>query len=170
MFERILIAIDRDSSNALLQGMVLARAHGAEVVLFTMLPHLPIAMAESMAIAAISAHDLSQASDVEAKRLLLDAEHQADDAGVAHASVIGCGVDAAKCIIEAARTHQCDLVVVESKGVNAIRRLLSGSPIPGLITQAPMAILVCKPGHAGTCVARSQGMSAGRVQGEYAEQ
>lgn len=146
MFQRILIVVDRrvSAGSALEQGVELAATHGAEVVLFTMLPELPIAMADAMAFAVVSSGDFSAAAGDDARRVLVEAARVAEDAGVASRAMIGCGDDAGDCIVEAARKHGCDLIVVASRGANAVLRLLNGSPIPGLISESSIPVLVCK--------------------------
>lgn len=146
MFQRILIVVDRraSASAALEQGVELAAIHAAEVVLFTMLPELPIAMADSMAFAVVSSGDFSAAAADDARSVLRAASRVAENAGVHAIALVGCGDDAADCIVQAARTHDCDLIVVASRGANAVLRLLNGSPIPGLISESSIPVLVCK--------------------------
>jgi fructose/tagatose bisphosphate aldolase len=52
--------------------------------------------------------------------------------------------DDAKAIVTAAQKRRCDLIVVGSEGRNAVLRLMMGSVIPGLITAAPVPVLICK--------------------------
>lgn len=49
-------------------------------------------------------------------------------------------------LISLAQTEGCDTIIIASNGRSALARLLAGSLIPGLITYAPMPVLVCQ-GH-----------------------
>ena len=47
-------------------------------------------------------------------------------------------------IIEAARTHQCDLIVMASHGRSGIRRLLMGSETMHVLTHSHTPVLVLR--------------------------
>lgn len=148
MVKRILIVVDPSpaAQSAIDEGVGLAAVHDAEVVFFHMLPQYPIPMVEEL-IWTIQAEDaFDRAARAEGQRLLAAAAAVAERAGVMHRSVVRQGQDTVTGIVDAARRRRCDLVVVASEGSNAVMRLMNGSVIPGLISAAPMPVMVCK-GH-----------------------
>lgn len=146
MFKRILIVVDARpvSRAAVKEGVVLARVHGAEVTFFYVLPHYPVPMMDGPLWTNLSEQDFDREAKAGAGRLLAAAAVVADKAGVSHRAAMDRGEDDAECIVDAAQRRRCDLIVVASEGRNAVLRLMMGSVIPGLITAAPMPVMVCK--------------------------
>jgi nucleotide-binding universal stress UspA family protein len=159
MYKRIMIVVDEGAvaRAALNEGLQLARIHGAEVVLFHVLPNyvFPIADAPPMVYMSPEQHK----KDVErlAARLLASASGEAARMGLKVVSAIGSNADAATCIAEAATERHCDLIVVGSHGRNAMQRLIFGSVVTRLITFAAAPVLVCKPAER---VRNAQGRNA----------
>lgn len=147
MYQRILVVVDNRpvARAAILEGTALAQAHGAEVVFFSVLPSYTLPIADMPVFADVSPQQFEREAQAEVDRLLAGASVVADKAGVRSRTASGSGEDDAAAIIDAARRRRCDLIVVASEGRNAIVRLLTGSPIPGLITASPLPVLVCKP-------------------------
>lgn len=146
MFKHILIVVDsRPVSRASVKkGVALAKVHGSKLLFFHALPRYPVAQVEVMAWNILSEEDFDREARAGAERFLAAAAVVADKAGVSHQSVMDRGEDEAKCIVRMAQRRRCDLIVVGSEGRNAVLRLMMGSVIPGLITAAPMPVLVCK--------------------------
>jgi nucleotide-binding universal stress UspA family protein len=133
---------------AIEEGVALARVRGAEVLFFHVLPRCPMPMVDELLWTAPSEEEFDRLARADGQRLLGAAAALADRAGVMHRCAFGKGPDDATSIVEAARRRRCDLVVVASEGRNALMRLMTGSVIPGLITSAPMPVMVCKGGDA----------------------
>ena len=146
MFKRILIVIDeRPASHAALgEGIALAKAHGSELVFFSVLPRYTVPMADMPAFMAVSPQEFQTVAESNARKGLAQATAAAERAGVMSRTGFGSGDDDARCIVDAARKRRCELIVVASEGRNALVRLLTGSVIPGLITSSPIPVLVCK--------------------------
>lgn len=147
MYKRILIVVDERpvARSAIAEGTALARAHGAEVLFFCVLPSYVMPFADMPVFADISIKDFERDVRTRANELLSAAADVAERAGVMWRKASGGGnEDSAKVIVEAARRRGCDLIVIASQGRNAMLRLLMGSAIPGLITEAPMPVLVVK--------------------------
>ncbi|MDH4288540.1 MAG: universal stress protein [Aquincola sp.] len=146
MFKRILIVVDPRpvARIAVKDGTALAKVHGAEVIFFYTLPHYPVPTVDAPLWISLSEDDFESAARSEAGRMLAAAAVVADKNGVKHRSAMGRAHDDAKEIIDVARARRCDLIVVGSEGRNAVLRLVLGSVIPGLITAAPMPVMVCK--------------------------
>jgi nucleotide-binding universal stress UspA family protein len=146
MFKRILIVVDpRAVSRAAVGvGAALAHTHGAEVVLFYVLPRFSVPVADMPPFLPTSPQEFQQAAQAAADKALKAACALCDRAGVVSKSVTGSGEDDARVIVEAARKRRCDFIVVASEGRIALLRLLTGSVIPGVITASPVPVLVCK--------------------------
>jgi len=146
MYKRILIVVDHRpvSQAAVKEGTALAKSHQAELVFFTVLPRYSVPVADTPPFPMVAPHEFELAAKASAKKWLAAATAVADKAGVSSRSATGSGEDDSHCIVDAARRRRCDLIVVATEGRNALLRLLTGSVIPGLITAAPMPVLVCK--------------------------
>lgn len=144
MYKRILVVVDSDPARraAVRHGVALASVHGAELVFFTVLPRYVMPVAEMPAMGLASPHEFQRAAMASAHRILAAAAAFADKAGVRSTAVVDAGPDDAGCIVEAARKKKCGLIVLEASGDNAVMRILSGSAVPGLITRAPVPVLV----------------------------
>jgi nucleotide-binding universal stress UspA family protein len=147
MYKRILIVVEPRpiARAAVSEGVAVAQAHGAEALFFALLPRYSVPVLDTPPFVIESPQAFQQAARANADRLLAAATVVADRAGVKSRSSHGGGEDDVHCIVDAARKRRCDLIVVASEGRNALMRLLTGSVIPGLITQAPMPVLVVKP-------------------------
>ena len=77
------------------------------------------------------------------QRVLADAAHQADDAGVDYETIAGTG-DVVETICDVARRKQARLIVVGSHGWNALRRAVFGSVSSGVLHAAPCPVLVVR--------------------------
>jgi len=146
MYERILIVVEqREFARAALhEGLRLATLHGSEVTLFTMLPSYPMPIGDVPLYDGVSTREFEQAAKAGAERVLAAAHVAADKAGVVARGSIGKGDDPVKAAVDAVKRRRISLVVVASEGRNALMRLLTGSIIPGLITQSPVPVLVVK--------------------------
>lgn len=78
-----------------------------------------------------------------AERTLSAAIALAEASDVFSIKVIGTAEHAAAYVAEEASRRRCDLIVVATEGRNALMRLLTGSIVPGLITNATMPVMVC---------------------------
>lgn len=151
MYRRIMIVVDDKpaAQAAIDEGTSLAARHGAEAVYLALMPAYPVALADEMSVSSIAPEAFRQAALAQADQVLSAAMSTALRAGVVARKTHGPEGGDARCIVEAARRRQCDLIVVGSEGSNAVVRLLNGSLVPGLITAADMPVLVCKePGAA----------------------
>lgn len=146
MHDRILIVVDDASTSepAVQEGLALARALGAEVVLLGVMPMQGAPVADMPVMGLVGCADFEPLARDDAQRRLQAATDAADRAGVRSRSLVGEGLDPVHSIAEAAQSLHCGLIVVGSEGRNAVMRLLTGSVIPGLITHARVPVLVCR--------------------------
>lgn len=167
MYKRILIVVDRRpvSRAAVKEGVAMAAAQGAELVLFHVMPRYSVPMADMAPFAMTSLEDFRQSARAAADRLLSTAAARAEKAGVKAHRLTGSGDDDALCIVEAARKRRCDLIIAASEGRNALMRLLTGSVIPGLITASTVPVLVVKAADRSKSAARAAVVPARPRQG-----
>lgn len=146
MHQRILVVIgnEEDSRAAVSESLALARVHGAELLLFPVLPRYVLPVADMPMVGSLSPDDFQREVTGNAERQLGAAKALADAAGVPSRQALGAGLDDAQCIVEAAQTHRCQAIVVASAGGNAVMRLVGGSVIPGLITLSTLPVLVVR--------------------------
>lgn len=145
MYKRILIVVESDLTSrvAIKEGLALAKVHDAEVVFFSVLPRYVPPMGDMPVLGTLSPDEFDDNARSDAERLLAKAVRLGERADVRCTSAIGTGAADAVCVADAARKRRCGLIVVSSVGSNAVVRLLTGSVIPGLITQATVPVLVC---------------------------
>jgi nucleotide-binding universal stress UspA family protein len=146
MHRRLLIVLDARTvaKAALREGITMAKAFGADVLFLSVLPNYSVALADVPPLATVSPHEMMQTAKDDLTAQLDEAVRAAAKSGVVARSLLTSGEDDAQCIVEAAQTQRCDLIVIATEGRNALVRLLTGSPIPGLITASPVPVLVCK--------------------------
>jgi len=145
MYHRILVVVaDHPSSQvAISHGLCLAKGLGAEVVFTHALHHYPLAVADMPPVVTIAPDEMARQSADLGARLLAEAQARAAAKGVtAHAMLLDT-VNDVDAINTLAHEQSCDFIVIGTEGGNALVRLLTGSAVPGLITRAPVPVMVC---------------------------
>jgi nucleotide-binding universal stress UspA family protein len=145
MFKHVLIATDGSelAQKAVAHGFALAKALEARVTVVTVTdiyptgPYSPIPLPSMIehyeAAAALSAANiLSSVSDVATKR------------GVSCATMHVKDQTPAQGILDAARQHACDLIVIASHGRRGMARLLLGSQAQKVMTLSTLPVLICR--------------------------
>jgi nucleotide-binding universal stress UspA family protein len=157
MYRRILILVDSRPAtrSAVLEGTALAKVHGAEVTFLSILPSFVLPVADMPLFSSLSIDEFEREAKAAADRMFAAATVVAQRAGVTSRTVSAGGEVASKVIVNVARRRRCDVIVVASEGRNALLRLLTGSVIPGLITDSPVPVLVCKQRAKGRPEARA---------------
>lgn len=149
MFKRILVVLEREpqAAAAIEVGLQLARRCDAKVLFYSGLPRQrpPAFDVPEAAIGAIG--DLPDDARDQVDRALAQAQATAERMEVMSTTAIVPGDDQVRCIIQSARAARCDLITLATEGSNAVVRLLTGAIVPGLVTQSPVPVLVCKPRH-----------------------
>ena len=145
MYKHILIPIDGSATadKAIEAGIDFARGAKARVTLFTALPeYQPPGDAELMARRAISLWDHERISRDNAQAILLPAADRLRAAG------IECETAYAECnrpheaIIDAARAHGCDLILMSSHGRRGLSELWYGSETHAVLKHSSIPTLV----------------------------
>lgn len=147
MYERMLIVVGLEPATqaAVSEGIGLAQAQGSEILFFAVQPQQGVTAADISLMGLPTSMDLPDDSTTALRRRLADAATAATEAGVPCRTAMGAAVDDADGIVDAVAQWRCDAIVVATTGGNAVTRLLAGSVIPGLITRAPVPVIVVRP-------------------------
>lgn len=145
MYKHILIPIDGSATadKAIEAGIELARGTKAKVTLFTAVPeYQPPGDAELMARRVISIWDHERISRDKAQAILRPAAERLRAAG------IECATAYAECnrpheaIIDAARAHGCELILMSSHGRRGLSELWYGSETHAVLKHSSIPTLV----------------------------
>ncbi len=146
MYQRILIATDGSklSEMAVSSGIQLAELAGAQIFALNVVPRYPLSyweggMAVSMDYAKI------EKEWAENGQAIVDAVAASAVAHGVKAKAVTVKSDlVAEAIINAAKKHKCDLIVMASHGRKGIKRLLMGSETLHVLTHSHIPVLVLR--------------------------
>jgi nucleotide-binding universal stress UspA family protein len=133
------------SLRALDQALALAKALGAQLTLLHVQPPLPVplvGMGDMLDPATVDS--LSKTAERESERILQDAEAAARAAGLAIRTEVVKQDLPYRAIVEAAKRHGCDLIVMASHGRKGLSGLLIGSETQRVLLHAPISVLVVR--------------------------
>lgn len=145
MYKYILIATDGSdlSDKALNQGLALAKSLGAKVtVVTTTEPWDAVIVGEVAVVLPVEKYEETAAAN--AKSILDRAQTAADQAGVAVELRHVTDRHPAEGILEAAKAHGCDLIVMASHGRRGFSRMVLGSETNEVITHSEIPVLVVR--------------------------
>lgn len=143
MYTNILIAVDgsEPADRATQHGIHLAKAIGAKVTFVSAIrPWHTVAPVEVM-VAIPDAEYLKGATEY-AQSLLEKAEASAKESDVTCETSVICKNDPWQAITEAAKEHNCDLIVMGSHGRRGLTKLLLGSETQKVLTHTTIPVLV----------------------------
>lgn len=133
------------SQRALTQALDLAKALGAKLTLLHVQPPLPVplvGMGDMLDPATVDS--LSKTAERESERIVKDAQTAGLEAGVAiHTEVVKQDLPY-RAIVEAAKRHGCDLIVMASHGRKGLSGLLIGSETQRVLLHSPISVLVVR--------------------------
>jgi len=147
MYKHILIPTDGSqlAEKAVAAGIDLARESGAKVTLFTAVPEYDVpGEGKAMAHQVISLAEHARRSEQKAHEIL------APGAEKAQAARIEVRTHYAQCnrpweaIVDAAKLHGCDAIVMASHGRTGISRLMHGSQTIDVLTHTDIPTLVVR--------------------------
>jgi len=143
MFKHILIPTDGSdlSRKALLYGIQLAKESHAKVTALTVRP--PYVIGSMDMIGVVGSQDEFEAETQRyADYALTQARMAADAAGVKIDTVQDVGDQPFRAIIDSAKAHACDLIVMASHGRRGMSALLLGSETVKVLTHSTVPVLV----------------------------
>jgi nucleotide-binding universal stress UspA family protein len=145
MYKHILIPIDGSATadKAIEAGIEFARSAKAKVTLFTAVPeYQPPGDAELMARRVISLWDHERISRDRAQAILRPAAERLRAAGVECATAYAECNRPHEAIIDAARAHGCDLILMSSHGRRGLSELWYGSETHAVLKHSSIPTLV----------------------------
>jgi len=145
MYKHILIPIDGSATadKAIEAGIEFARSAKARVTLFTAVPeYQPPGDVELMARRVISLWDHERISRDKAQAILRPAAERLRGAGVECATAYAECDRPHEAIIDAARAHGCDLILMSSQGRRGLSELWYGSETHAVLEHSSIPTLV----------------------------
>ena len=145
MYNRILIATDGTelSDKAVHAGLDLAALCGAQVLALKVVSHYPRSYLEGSDLLDIKEAKRIETQWKEQAQTLLDGvkafglERKVSvSTEIVHSDLV------AESIVETAKKHDCDLIVMASHGRKGLQRLLLGSETQHVLTHSPVPVLV----------------------------
>lgn len=147
MYQKILIATDGStlSRKAVSSGLQLAALTGAGIVALKVVPRYPISYFEGGV--ALSVNNVADVEKQWAEAAMAVVEKVKDDAeaeGIKAKAMTVSSDFTAEAIINAAKKHKCDLIVMASHGRRGMKRLLMGSETMHVLTHSHIPVLVLR--------------------------
>lgn len=145
MYKNILIATDGSelATNAVEQGLALAKALSAKATAVTVTESWVPMVAGDMAIA-FPVEEYEQGCAASAAKILGVVSDVARRIEVACETLHVKDQFPAEGIIETAKARNCDLIVMASHGRRGITRLLLGSQANEVVTHSTVPVLICR--------------------------
>ena len=148
MFKRILVATDGSalSEQAVAKASELALLTGAELVAVNVAHREPHSFFDGSSVfSQLETDEVQHRSDAAAHKLADATKAAALAKGVRSVqAVVVRSNQVAEAIIEAVKSHQCDLIVMASHGRRSLTRLLMGSETLHVLTHSHIPVLVLR--------------------------
>jgi nucleotide-binding universal stress UspA family protein len=147
MYKKIMIAADGSelSEKALHQGLALASSLNASVLITRVIPRYPTAYFEgAVALDPQSIARIEASWHKEAEALMHKALELASVKAVKARSSLVTSDFVAETLVNTAKKHKCDLIVMASHGYKAFKRLLLGSETLNVLTHSHIPVLVLR--------------------------
>jgi len=149
MYERILVATDGSelselAVNSAIELSVLTRA---DLIAVKVVHQYPASYFEgSLLLSQPEVSRLQGEAEGEAQRVVDAVKEKADARGVKSCRAVVMQAElVSEAIIEAARVHDCNLIVMASHGRRGIKRLLMGSETLHVLTHSHTPVLILRP-------------------------
>ncbi|MES2992485.1 MAG: universal stress protein [Pseudomonadota bacterium] len=145
MFKHILVPTDGSplSESAVMKGIELAHALGARVTGLHVTPHFHV-LTYRPDMLEETREEFDRDSRAAADRHLAFVRKTADEMGVPCATLRTVSEEVDQSIIDTAREHACDLIVMASHGRRGLGRVLMGSQTQRVTTHSNVPVLVCR--------------------------
>ncbi len=146
-YQRILVATDGSplSDKAVTHAIDLAAATGAALLVIKVLPCYPQNYFDgSLTLPASEIERIEKHWASEGEGIVGKAKQAGEAKGVKTTTILTRADVVSDAIIEAARKHDADLVVMASHGRKGVERLLLGSETQQVLLRAPMPVLVLR--------------------------
>ena len=146
MYTHILISTDGSelAQKGIDQGLSLADETGSKVTIITVTGQSPVPSisASGWGMAGMDPDRLKDANTRHAQAILSAAKAAAEEMGLTVETLHIPNASPAAAIVDAAKKHDCDLIVMASHGYRGIKRALLGSQTAEVIATAHIPVLV----------------------------
>lgn len=145
MFKNILIATDGSAlaQKGVDQGLALAKALGAKVLMVTVSEPWTSYVSGEMAIS-FPVKEYDEQAAANAAKIMAGLIDAATKHGVACETLHVKDKNPAEGIVDSAKAHHCDLIVMSSHGRRGLSRVLLGSQANNVVTHSPVPVLICR--------------------------
>lgn len=142
MYRKILVPLDGSelAEKALVEAETLAKAFDAEIILFEVVPFMPIYGSPELVTPLIV--DEKQKESVE--KYLADLADQLKQKGIRASTIVKTGQQVALEIIDSAKEKEANLIVMSTSGRSGITRWVLGSVALKVLTRAETPILLIR--------------------------
>lgn len=147
MYQKILIATDGStlSKKAVASGLELAALTGASIIALKVVPRYPVSYFEGgVALSVNNIADVEKQWADAAMAVVRKVQDAAEDEGIKAKAVTMSSDFTAEAIVNAAKKHKCDLIVMASHGRRGMKRLLMGSETLHVLTHSHIPVLVLR--------------------------
>ena len=148
MYKHLLIPTDGSecAAKGVEHGLALAKALGAKVTILTVTEPMPIAVGTAGMgwDPGLVLPDYDKHASGVAKSVLEAARQIAEAKGVSAETFHAPRAQPAEAIVEAAKSRNCDLIVMASHGRRGVRRLLLGSQTAEVVANSAVPVLVAR--------------------------
>jgi nucleotide-binding universal stress UspA family protein len=146
MYAHILISTDGSelAQKGVDHGLALADENGSKVTIITVTEPFPVPSirASGWGMAGMDPDRLKDANTRHAEAILSAAKAAAEEMGLTVETLHIPNALPAAAIVDAAKTHDCDLIVMASHGYRGIKRVLLGSQTAEVVATAHIPVLV----------------------------
>lgn len=145
MFKNILIATDGSAlaQKGVEQGLALAKALGAKVLLVTVTEPWTSYVSGEMAIS-FPVKEYDEQAAANAAKIMAGLVDSATKQGVSCDTLHVKDRNPAEGIVETAKARGCDLIVMSSHGRRGLSRVLLGSQANNVVTHSAVPVLICR--------------------------
>lgn len=147
MYKNILVATDGSdlSQKAVANAIALAASLRAELVALKVVPLYPQSYFEGgLALQAAEVDRVEAQWANEGQAVVEAVKKEAEDKGVIAKAVTAKSDVVSDAIIEVAKQHGCDLIIMASHGRKGVKRLLLGSETQQVLTHSHVPVLVLR--------------------------
>jgi nucleotide-binding universal stress UspA family protein len=146
MLNRLLVVLDEfdPSEIAIKEALHLAGEHGSAVLFVGIVPPLTVPPFEVPSISVLSTARRQSTAEATVRSRIDRGVREASRLELRSAFRLLDPPRSARMVVAVAEEEGCDTIIIASDGRSALGRLIAGSLIPGLITHAPMPVIVCK--------------------------
>ena len=147
MYKNLLVATDGSklSGKAVAHAIALAKAVGARMTAFYAAPDYPMpAYADGVVYEPVSRKEYAKLAAQDADKILEDVSGKAGAAGVECKTAYSIAAAPWEAILDAAKKHKCDAIVMASHGRRGISAVLLGSETQKVLTHSKLPVIVVR--------------------------